>query len=85
VWASTSSSFYAVRGARPGITLAAARTRLKLTGPFHIGLNFWYLATHGASTAVLKVRHRIVEEIGIADRSLTKRHRAQRTFLASFS
>jgi hypothetical protein len=85
VWASTASSFYAVRGVRPGATVAAARKHLKLTGPFHIGLNFWYLAIHGPSSAVLKVRHRIVEEIGIADKSLTRSHRAQLKFLASFS
>jgi hypothetical protein len=85
VWASTSNPFYAVRGLRPGATLAVARKHLKLTGPFHVGLNFWYLATHGRSTAVLKVRHRIVEEIGIANKSLTKSHKAQRKFLRSFS
>jgi hypothetical protein len=85
VWASTSNPFYAVRGVRPGATVAAARKHLKLTGPFHIGLNFWYLATHGPSTAVLKVRHQIVQEIGIADKALTKSHKAQRRFLRSFS
>ena len=85
VWSSTSNPFYAVRGVHPGATLAVARKHLKLTGPFHVGLNFWYLATAGPSTAVLKVRHRIVEEIGIADKSLTKSHKAQRRFLRSFS
>jgi hypothetical protein len=85
VWASTSNPFYAIRGLRPGATLAVARKHLKLTGPFHVGLNFWYLGTHGRSTAVLKVRRRIVEEIGIADKSLTKSHKAQRKFLRSFS
>jgi hypothetical protein len=85
VWASTSNAFYAVRGVRPGTTLAAAGKHLKLTGPFHIGLNYWYLATNGTSTAVLKVRHGTVEEIGIGDKSLTRVHKAQVRFLMSFS
>jgi hypothetical protein len=85
VWASNANPFYALRGVRPGATLASARKHLKLTGPFHIGRNFWYLATRGPSTGVLKVRHRVVEEIGIADKSLTKGHKAQRKFLRSFS
>jgi hypothetical protein len=85
VWVSTADPFYAVRGVRPGATLASARKHLKLTGRFHIGVNFWYLATRGPSTEVLKVRRGIVEEIGIADKSLTKNRRAQRKFLRSFS
>ena len=84
VWASTSNPFYTLRGVRPGSTLAAARRHLRLTGPYHIGLNYWYLASNVASTAVLKERHGIVEEIGIAYKSLTKDHKAQLIFLKSF-
>jgi hypothetical protein len=36
-------------------------------------------------TAILKVRHDIVQEIGIADKELTQGRSAQRTFLTSFS
>jgi hypothetical protein len=85
VWASTSSRFYEVHDVRPGATLAAARRHLRLTVPFHIGLNFWYLAPNGASTAVLKARHGIVEEIGIADKALTQHRRARLALLKSFS
>jgi hypothetical protein len=84
VWASTSNARYAIHGIRPGATLATARRHLKLGRPLHIGLNFWYLASNGSSTAVLKVRHGIVEEIGIADKQLTKGRKAQRTFMKSF-
>jgi hypothetical protein len=35
-------------------------------------------------SAVLKVRHGFVEEIGIGDRSLTRTPAAQQTFLTSF-
>jgi hypothetical protein len=85
VWASTANPLYAMRGVRPGATLRVARKHLKLTGPFHVGLNYWYLDTRRPSTAVLKVRHGIVEEIGIADRALTRSRRAQLRFLRSFS
>jgi isoquinoline 1-oxidoreductase alpha subunit len=85
VWASTSNPFYEVHGVRPGATVAFAHKHLKLTGPFFIGLNHWYLAPNGTSTAVLKVRKNKVEEIGIAMKSLTQGHTAERTFLRSFS
>jgi hypothetical protein len=62
----------------------AARV-LRIGRPFHIGLNYWYLAPNGASRGVLKVRHGIVEEIGIADLRLTANRRAAWRFLSSFS
>lgn len=85
IWASTSSFYYSVRGIRCGATVSAASKVLKLTGPFHIGKNLWYLAPNGASTAVFKVRGGVIEEIGIADKQLTKGHKAQVAFLTSFS
>jgi Putative Ig domain len=85
IWASTSSLYYSVRGVRCGATVAAASKVLKLTGPFHIGLNYWYLAPNGASTAVFKVRGGIIEEIGIGDKALTDGHKAQVAFLTSFT
>jgi hypothetical protein len=85
VWASTANAFYAVGGVRPGATIASAAKRLKLTGPLPIGLNYWYLAPNGTSTAVLKVRHGIVEEIGVADKHLTGGHKAELALLKSFS
>jgi len=85
IWASTSSFYYSIHGIRCGATVAAAGKLVKLTGPFHIGLNYWYLAPNGASTAVFKVRGRIIEEIGIADKQLTRGHKAQVAFLTSFS
>jgi hypothetical protein len=85
IWASTSSLYYSVHGIRCGATVAAAGKVLKLTGPFHIGLNYWYLAPNGASTAVFKVRGGIIEEIGIGDKQLTRGHKAQVAFLTSFS
>jgi hypothetical protein len=84
VWASTSSGFYSIKKIRPGATLAAAQKALHPAKPFHIGLNDWYLAANGASTAVLKVRHGIVEEIGVAVKVLTQGRKAQSALLHSF-
>ena len=84
-WASTSSAYYAVHGIRVGATIAAAGKILKITGPFKIGLNAWYVAPNGASTAVFKVRRALIQEIGIADKSLTSSTKADKRFLRSFS
>jgi hypothetical protein len=85
IWASTSNPYYSLRGVRPGAALALARRRLRLGRGYHVGLNWWYFGPNGASRALLKVRHGIVQEIGIAEDSLTRTHKAQLTFVNSFS
>jgi hypothetical protein len=85
VWASTSDIYFTVKGVRPGTTIKAAHKYLKLQKPFYVGRNTWYLAANGSSTAVLKVRRGIIEEIGIGDKALTRTRTADRTFLRSFS
>jgi hypothetical protein len=85
IWSSTSNAFYSVAGIRPGATVAAAAKVLKLSGPFHVGLNYWYLAPNGTSTAVFKVRGGLIEEIGIGNKQITHGRRAQLIFLKSFS
>jgi Secretory lipase len=85
VWASTSDIYYTVKGVRPGTSVTSARKNLKLRKPFDLGRNDWYLAPNGQSTAVLKVRHGIIEEIGIGDKRLTRSRKADLAFLASFS
>jgi hypothetical protein len=85
VLALTANAFYALHGVRPGATLAAAHKALGTGAPFHVGLNYWYTAHNGSTTAVLKVRHGIVQEIGIADAALTHGRRSQRAFIKSFS
>jgi len=85
IWASTSNGFYTVKGIRPGATVPAAKKVLKkLAGPFKIGLNNWYLAPNGSSTAVFKVRKGIIEEIGIGDKKITHGRKAELIFLKSF-
>lgn len=82
---STATPFYSLRGVRPGASVAAARRALRLSGPFAIGLNTWYLAPFGGVRAILKTRHAIVEEIGITEKALTANHRRAVKFLRSFS
>jgi beta-glucosidase len=84
VWISTSNRFYAVNRVRPGMRLKQARRRLHLGRAFHVGRNFWYFASAGASRGLLKVRRGTVEEIGIASRPLTDGRDAQRRFLRTF-
>jgi hypothetical protein len=84
VLALTANPFYAMRGIRPGASLPTAVKALHTGTVFHVGLNDWYMAPDGSSTTVLKVRDGTIQEIGIADISLTTRQ-AQRTFITSFS
>ena len=83
IWASTSSAFYAVDGIRVGATVSAASKALKLTRPLKVGRNTWYLAPEGSANAILKTRGGLIEEIGIADKSLTKNAKADKKFLHS--
>jgi hypothetical protein len=84
VLALTASPYYALRGVRPGARLVTVARRLGTGRGFHVGLNWWYLAPNGASTGVLKVRHGMIEEIGVADRRLTSDRSAAWRFLTSF-
>ncbi|MGI9183812.1 MAG: CocE/NonD family hydrolase [Solirubrobacteraceae bacterium] len=84
VLALTANPHYTLRGVRPGVRVATVAKRLKAGRPFHVGLNFWYLTPNGASTGVLKVRHGRIEEVGVANRALTRSRAAGRRFLRSF-
>ena len=85
VLALTANRYYALRGVRAGARLGAATSVLHPSAVFHIGLNDWYMAPDGVSTAVLKVRHGVVEEVGIAPATLLATRHAQRALLTSFS
>jgi hypothetical protein len=75
----TASPYYSLHGVRPGTSLAAARRVVKVRGPFHIGLNYWYVVRLAGGRGVFKVRHGVIEEIGITYASLTPPNRL-RTF-----
>ena len=85
VWISTSNPIYAIHGIRAGATLAAAQAAIHLHAPLVIGRNTWYLGPAGPVTAVLKVRHALVQEIGIANPSLARTGTGRRTLMHSFS
>jgi hypothetical protein len=80
----SSDRVYALRGVRPGSTLAAARHRLRLGTGYRIGVNTWYLTPAGTAVGVLKVRGGIVGEVGILDRRLTGSRSTNRRVLGSF-
>jgi hypothetical protein len=84
VWASTSNPYYSIDGVRPGESIARASRRLHTTRPFHIGRNHWYLARRAGYTVVLKVRHGVVGEIGIAENSLTATRAQESVLMHSF-
>jgi len=84
VWSSTSNPYYSLDGIRPGESIATASRALGTEPPFHIGLNYWYLAHKATYTAVLKVRGGVVEELGIADNQLTTSRGLQSTLMHSF-
>jgi hypothetical protein len=48
-------------------------------------LNDWYVAPGATANTVLKVRHGIIQEIGLANQRLTKGRTAQGRFLSSAS
>lgn len=84
VWSSTSDPFYSLDGIRAGESIATASLVLGTEPPFHIGLNYWYLARKTTYTAVLKVRGRVVDELGIADNALTTSRGLQSVLMHSF-
>jgi len=84
VLALTANPYYVLRGIRPGATQDAAISAVRDAKVFHVGVNYWYLAPNGSSTAVLKVRDGAVQEIGIADFQLTANPISEATFINSF-
>lgn len=84
VLALTANPFYAVRGVRPGTRLRVAVRRLDLGTPIHLGPNYWYVVPGDAADGILKVRHGIVEEVGVADRQLLSTRTGQWELLRNF-
>ena len=80
----TANRYYALHGIRRGARIQVATRRLHARRSFRVGQNRWYLVSDHGVTDVLKVRHGIVQEIGVADHRLTAGVRAQRRFLTSF-
>ncbi len=75
----TADRLYAIRGVHAGAQFSRVAHAGRL---IRIGANDWYLVPNGHSAGVLKVRHGVVEEVGIADKRLAYRTRAGSQFLA---
>jgi hypothetical protein len=75
---------YAFRGVRHGARLAAVAGRLHVGRGYKIGLNTWYVAPGRLANGLFKVRHGVIEEVGIVVKSLSTGRRPTRKFLASF-
>jgi beta-glucosidase len=80
----TGNRIYGLHGVRAHDTLGHARKHLRLSRPFHVGRNTWYLFSNGPSRGVLKVQHGHVAEIGIANKGVTAGRGAANRFLRSF-
>jgi hypothetical protein len=81
----TSNRRYTLHGVRPRARLGSVLRRLQLGAGFQVGANTWYLIPSGPATGLLKVRHGVVEEVGIADRAVTGGRGAAWRFLTSFA
>ena len=64
----TANPYYKLSGASVGLPITAVK--LKVGKAIVIGLNDWYVAPGSSSNWVFKVRHGIIQEIGIALESL---------------
>ncbi|MDQ6834754.1 MAG: hypothetical protein M3016_01055 [Actinomycetota bacterium] len=80
----TANRHYALRGVRPGNRWHVARRRLHGARRYKVGKNTWYLLPGARSSDVLKVRRGRVQEVGIANRRLTRTRRVAGRFLRSF-
>ncbi len=80
----TAARHFALRGVHPNTRLSRVSRRLRVGRGFQVGLNRWYLFADGRVRGVFKVRHGLIEEIGIASPRLTRTRAADRIFLRSF-
>jgi hypothetical protein len=80
----TANPFYSVDGVSPGLTLASAQQRLRVGRMIAIGANDWYVASGTRSNYVFKVRHGMIQEVGIAIKRDTANRGAQEAFLSGF-
>jgi hypothetical protein len=84
ILALTANRHYALHGVRPGARLASVRRRLRVGTGYRIGLNTWYIVPGKSANGLLKVRHGVIEELGLIDKRLTGNRRGARHVLGSF-
>ena len=81
VVALTAGRRYALRGVHPGAKLHKVSGHLKVGRAYHVGKNFWYVIANGPSVGVLKVRHGVIQEVGIASKVLARTLSDRKRFL----
>jgi 6-phosphogluconolactonase (cycloisomerase 2 family) len=84
VLALTANRFYTLNGVRPGARLATAAHQLKLAPAIRWGVNDWYVVPGATSNGLLKVRHGVIQEVGIVNKQLTNGRAAQLRLLRNF-
>jgi hypothetical protein len=85
VLALTANRHYALHGVRAGTKLDRIARRLHLGKGLAIGPNAWYVVDGKRVNGILKVRHGVIREIGIASKALTTGSRARvRRFFTRF-
>jgi hypothetical protein len=73
---------YELRGVLPDTRLADVAGRFHLGRGISIGKNTWYVVPAGRSRGVLKVHKGVIEEVGLAEKSVTGGRRIDRHLLA---
>jgi hypothetical protein len=74
---------YLLHGVPPGARLRRVARKLRVSRRIRIGANDWYITANGKSHGVIRVRHGVIEEVGIANKFLTRNYLAARHFLRS--
>ena len=89
ILALSANPFYALNGVHPGEALVAAARPLHIgrasRSRFVVGLNAWWVVPGRLADGVLKVRHGVIQEVGIADKRLLSTRKARLLFFKSFS
>lgn len=69
---STACRRYSLHGIRPATRVSTARRRhVRLGRAIHLGPNTWYVVSDGRNRGIFKVRHGVIEEVGVASGTLT--------------
>jgi dienelactone hydrolase len=80
----TAAKHFSLRGVHPDTRLSRVARRVHAGRGYQVGRNRWYVFADGRVRGVFKVRHGLIEEIGIASPRLTRTPAADRLFLRSF-
>jgi hypothetical protein len=83
VIAVSANRHYSLHAARPGMRFSPRAHGLRIRASYRIAGVTWHLASVAGATGLLRVRHGVIAEVGIAIRRLTDRAHARR-FLAGF-